>query len=810
MSLFRLTCRAVLLTFLIAFAPFAVVSAGDRSSLELLAGARIAFDGAGKGVAYFGQGRSAYFIDRSPDGATDISDALSRRFNNVRVRDVAVLHFADGWTYVVASGRWQEPPGVRPSTAVSSPVAAPRAGQAPVIPTSAVIHAPVVPQPKAVGEIVGLKLVNRSGGPVRSQVTTFGHVFAAGAVKPGDSLVARIGKQATATQVDVKTRHPDGSVRHAVLSFSAPALPANGSVDVMLASAPSGAPAAALTAEALLARGYSFSMRLNLLDGGPRDVDVADLLRQAIAAGRLDLWLSGPLAVEVRVESRITPLLRAVFDIRGGADGRTRTSVMVANDATWTPGAGTMAYRAEILAGGRPELAASISHYRAANWRRVIGAGAGDLTVIYDVDYFIRTGALPPFDVSLGVDAAALQESALALAKANTKPLGNALIVQYMPTTGARSDIGITPAWTANYLISQDARAQQAMYANAEASGSVPWHFHDETTGQYVRIDQHPRFWLDARAAQQRKEGPATPLAAIEKDTGWTTDDAHTPSLAFVPYLLSGDRYYLDEAHAVGAWRLASSNPDYRQNCTYKQVRALAWELRDLGNIAYATPDNHPLKSYFTTQINKELDLLRETYLGRRIMSGAKEVEGWFMGDSSRDPGQLRTWQFDFMAVVLAELNGQGFSQASPLLDWSANFIVGRFLAGAQGFDPFYGPSYTLKLFDPTTHALLSSWREVFAASFPGALPRSDFLTDAYPKCSSCFVAVAKASLAGIISVTGSLRAVEAYDFLVRHTPPEAMPAYRKESQWALRPRLSDGRYVPVGTPIGSAKQVGR
>jgi len=153
--------------------------------------------------------------------------------------------------------------------------------------------------------------------------------------------------------------------------------------------------------------------------------------------------------------------------------------------------------------------------------------------------------------------------------------------------------------------------------------------------------------------------------------------------------------------------------------------------------------------------------------------------------------------------VVLAELTGQGFPQARDLLGWSVNFLAGRFVSGDRGFDPFYGPAYVLKLFDPVTKTPVSSWRQVFAGSFPGAGSRTDFLADSYPACALCFVAVAKAALAAAIGVAPSPRAIQAYDFLVGHTPPDGQANYRKVMNWALRPRLPDGRYVGIGQPIG-------
>jgi hypothetical protein len=52
--------------------------------------------------------------------------------------------------------------------------------------------------------------------------------------------------------------------------------------------------------------------------------------------------------------------------------------------------------------------------------------------------------------------------------------------------------------------------------------------------------------------------------------------------------------------------------------------------------------------------------------------------------------------------------------------------------------------------------------------------------------------------MASIISATGSLKAREAYDFVVRHTPKMSAD-YANDPTWNIMPRLPDGRYLRAG-----------
>ncbi|CAK0756867.1 exported hypothetical protein [Azospirillaceae bacterium] len=81
--------------------------AGDNP-LSLFAGATLTRDSSGRIIASFDRDHSGYQIDRLPSGAVTINDIQTRKFSDVRVRDVALLLFSDGWSYDVVTGRWTD------------------------------------------------------------------------------------------------------------------------------------------------------------------------------------------------------------------------------------------------------------------------------------------------------------------------------------------------------------------------------------------------------------------------------------------------------------------------------------------------------------------------------------------------------------------------------------------------------------------------------------------------------------------------------------------------------------------------------
>ena len=141
---------------------------------------------------------------------------------------------------------------------------------------------------------------------------------------------------------------------------------------------------------------------------------------------------------------------------------------------------------------------ANMFHHTNSTWHEEMWLkGEPSINVQRDVDYLIKTGAVPSLDTSVGVDASTVASDYAALATADTSPLGSAFVTMYMPQTGGRSDIGAMPEWYARYLLTQDARALDVMLANADAAGSVPWHYIDEATGNPVRREASRRMSID-------------------------------------------------------------------------------------------------------------------------------------------------------------------------------------------------------------------------------------------------------------------------------------------------------------------------
>jgi|GEM_PF-3600447 len=667
---------------------------------------------------------------------------------------------------------------------------------------SAATVKPNVSPPQGRYDYFGLRFVNNTSQALPSRIVTFGQTFAEGDVPPGTDLTLVVGDIQLPMQTNIKATHSDGSIRHAIFNVQLPALAANGSVDAMMTEVSEeteeGIPASGPNVDVgdILDRGYDVEIDLTL-GGTTYVVKAQDALSDAISRGTAENWFVGPLASEVRVEAPITPdnKLHAYFDIRSYADGVVRTDVVIANDWAYVTGmTAPVTYDVALKKDGQTAVAyTELAHNQHANWHKEIwwSGNDPDINVVHDVNYLLKSGSIPDYDTSIGVNDNIIQQDYNSLTAANTAPMGNALVEKAMPGTGGRSDLGPTTAWNARYILSQDARAWQVVLANANAGGSIPWHVRDDATGEYIRIDDRPDLWIDDRDEGTNK----FPEPFTEANTGWLLDTAHQPALQYIPYLFTGSHYYLDEMQAQASYVIGSYDPGYNSGLgvfDHVNVRAIAWSLRDIADAAYITPDDHPLKDYFATILDNNLDHYVEKYVTNRAEQASGAIEGFFLDGYS--PDSVAPWQQDFMAIVLRHMEQRGYSQATELLDWMYNFNAGRFINADNGFDPFAGPGYWWWIKD--SDGYFNSWSQLYAKNVAaGNISGNLAGLDGYPAWSGGYAANAKGALAGLISSTYSPESIEAFAYLVGQTP-RMTADYANDPTWLQAPKLADGKFL--------------
>jgi hypothetical protein len=520
------------------------------------------------------------------------------------------------------------------------------------------------------------------------------------------------------------------------------------------------------------------------------------------------VWQWGPLAMQARVHLPVprTALgpgaaeMRLVADLALRSDGTLWCAAWLRNDIAMSPAGGTARYAMRLLVDGRPVLeAGEVRHLQYQGWGRTRLVARDGRAVVpplvrHDARYLGEIGAVPRYDIAVGVEEPVLAGLAAAVAKQDwAPPFAPRGITRYMPRVGGRPDIGPTTAWQAIWLVSGDARAAAFAVGQAEAAGAVPWHFWDAANGTWLNTDAYPRLWTSRPGGtglpRDPRSGGLTQRVPGVDDSGWLPDPAHQPDLSTVPYLLTGERWILDNLQAQAAHAIMSSRPEHRQDGTglvvdTGNVQAAAWNLRQVENAAWLSPDGSAEKAYFEKVARANWDWLVARLPEWTALQG--EAHGWIpaAGGADRDvPGTMRPWSQDFFVgiAVLSALRGN--DRALAVLDWMSNFQIGRFTSEREGFRQSLGAAHVIAASPPgNPRALFPTWAKMGEESDRRGLGRAEWDSATYNR-------LALASLAGIATVIPSSAAGRLFAELSRRgLPGTALQDYRRDPTGSVVP----------------------
>ena len=589
-------------------------------------------------------------------------------------------------------------------------------------------------------------------------VLTFAHPFARGDIKK--TLILKADTEKVRSQVDIKRRYDDGSVKHAIISAVISDATAGDPLILDIHSADE-QPAYAAESTAAL-RSVAAEIVFRFPDGKESRANAAEFYSKAAGGKngfRLVKWLDGPLATEVQLagptmmqNGEADPDLLVIFGLRICKKSRAvRVEVVV--ESPWIDVPGNIPYDVSVSVGGKEVFAKkdvghwkhrmpywikdknrSLGHFSHARWRKVfrLGTEPPKTHIRYDLGYLVSTGLLPQYDTYLVISNERLERG---LKRWNDSPrdiLENGVIMAYFPTTGGREDLGPYPGWTTRYLFSGDSRAWEMVLGTGDLAGSFSVHQRDRETGRIFSIDEHPGYSLNRRGTLEKiSPRPAGDRPYLRPATSpYSVDNAHLPSLAFIPYLLTGDYYYLEEVQFWANWCMLIQNAAYREKekglLAPDQTRGEAWAFRQLVDAAKICPDAHPEKEYFDSKVKSNLEYYNSFVDG----PDATELGTYTVGASDayvrgRSPEERRRWltlapwQQNFLAWSLNHAVRAGYAQAAKPRDYFTRLEIGV-LSNPDDYDPRYGASYFLVVGERTADKIryYTTWKELFEKSF--------------------------------------------------------------------------------------------
>lgn len=366
------------------------------------------------------------------------------------------------------------------------------------------------------------------------------------------------------------------------------------------------------------------------------------------------------------------------------------------------------AYSVEILRGETRLARIDVpQHYWFSRWRWQ----SERRPVVAKVDALIHAGLLPPYGNVIPGPRQPFPP--------RYSPMELAGVTPGMPNTGERPDIGPLTEWQANWLCTQSADVRDVVFDQAEASGTAPWYVRDEKTGAPFSIESYPDGgWYG--------EGHANNPEITRIKTKVIPDVSHQPALTYLPFLLTGDPYYLEALQFQATWGLGWQPAQSRQGAKgilfYGQTRGYAWSLRNLMQIVKLMPESAPSwllpRSYWQRILDNNRSWFVQTYLHGadpqwKIFRAATRVG---QDNHPNAKGELVTapWQEEFLGFILGWMVLMGFDTWREIFLWKLGSTIAR-TNGKSGWVRAYATPYHITLRRDASSQWVQSWSEAWA-----------------------------------------------------------------------------------------------
>ena len=651
--------------------------------------------------------------------------------------------------------------------------------------------------------VTTLSIVEKDGVTTNNYPLTFGHSFKTGDVH--QYVQVRYNGTLLNTQCDVKSTYITGSVRFAIVSVVLPSVVGNSTNTISLETSSTNSSSGYMDKSSILSTNIEDEIRLTNISGsGYSGSLTADLNNQISLSSNLSYWLQGSISSEILVRQILNNSLESSWEVRyyPGTSFGPRISHSIENiNADYR---GIVNYDVDIQA-GLPTLSSkysksSIQHNENSRWRKVfwIGNEPPETELHYDLAYLISTGAVMSYDTSLVVPELTLSGAYSTWVSSDHDIMGSGTLEKEFPTTGGREDIGVLPTWSARYLLTMDNRMKEIVISNGEMAAHCPIHYRESNAAKSfyrhpVSIDDRPTvFTTEEYASAYGSTNDKLPSAIGNVGStyhGWTIDRAHQGSFAYLPYLITGERYFLDEMYYWASYNLSGcwDDPTYGRNLSngwiQDQVRGEAWAFRNIVDAAAYGKDNDPEKEYLSTKINNnisqwmsEKDRYPLNYWGIDAYASTENMTSIVQYVTS-------PWMEDYMLLSLSHAKEQGFL-TKQIIDWYNSYIIGRFTQGSS-WTPYDGVAYRLPT-QLTDNSYPASWDSVYTmlvnhhSSLTGVDQELQF--------------IALAALSTVKNYTGGQ---SAYNFLVENVTNKTLlnsdPTWAINTSIVLSSSCSDG-----------------
>lgn len=589
-----------------------------------------------------------------------------------------------------------------------------------------------------------LRVVNLSDEKTNNTPVTFGQPFHAGTISSGETVVGYANGRALKTQVNVKARNSDGSMRHAVITMLLPKVAAGRSVSVTLRPKRTAGQIKErpVTLGALLKTKFDAKVDIKK-NGTVWHLDARKLLKAARKANdchpygrRCNNWLTGPLVSEWVVggalrddKNQQQKHLAVYFAVRAYGPRpikRVRVDIIVENDWAYVANPHNEHYSVKMYLGDTLAYKHDgLTQYRQTRWHKVFWWGQPDpLYARLNSIYLQESRAVPKYENVKPT------KKFLNGVRQMCPPMRRCDQTRHMSTVGAQAGIGPLPRWSSVYVVDPTYRAFRWMLANDDALGAYGVDYRDRKTGEPISVITHPCATLVGPAEIKRcpvapHRNDIFPKCSRHCKSPLAPNEPHHPSPGYVAYLVTGDWYYLEELKYWSDWIIFGQNPRYRG---FKkglvdryELRGQAWALRTLGYAAYILPDDDPYKSYFNKVVDNNIAWYNKRYPDNPHANKLHLIVNSYYAVGYPNHGQRKTgtaiWQQSFFAWAVGNLVDLGFKRATKLRNWVAKFQIN--LMTSRQYCWILASAYEIQVRDTLRSPFYKSLGTVYKKTFP-------------------------------------------------------------------------------------------
>jgi hypothetical protein len=379
------------------------------------------------------------------------------------------------------------------------------------------------------------------------------------------------------------------------------------------------------------------------------------------------------------------------------------------------------AYRAVIRKGTKELATLDVPrHWWFSRWRWQ----SSPRPIVRKPDELIKAKLLPPYAASAAKFAEPAEQSRPPVYE---HPMDTGGLQTSVGAAGERLELGPITEYQGDYIVTGSSAALAALRAQAEAAASMPMHIRDERTNAPVDFFQYPDLdWYQNADGSPWVKGPEAMRDANNEVTcEWGLDSSHDPALNYVPFLLTGDPFHLEELQFQGNQTLGWVAYHRAQNdlqIVYPgETRSFAWSMRTMFQLAKVTPEATPQwlkpRAYWKRIVDDNLKWFTKHY----VDNPAPVCSVFRAGPRIDDIG---SWQEEFVAFCLGWGVLLGFEDWRKAFRWKVASTIAR-SDGKSGWprqwcSPYYirvtkaEPTDTLYADRSPPGIWLKSWKEAW------------------------------------------------------------------------------------------------